>query len=241
MRRHRDSVFNRTINAYLRRVAERALRRDRVFAGTDTAVILVACQNDLLASDGRGRDLSAGPEASGVVDTLARLLDVSRAHGLRVVYAPQAMPANGKFLTPIQSRMRAGGLFQPGSWGAEIHDRLAPAAGDDVRPPHMGMSAFAGTDLLDNLRAAGVARVAIAGALADVQVDSTARDAVESGFQTVVIADACLASSEANWSRVIETNLPRVAHAVLPFAAFTARLAREPPERHRGHRAPFGR
>ena len=124
--------------------------------------------------------------------------------------------------------MRKLGLFEAGGRGADSHERLAPAAADDVRPPHAGLSAFGSGGLAEDLRAAGVARVAVAGALADVHVDSTARDAVEHGFQTVVVADGCLASSEANRRRAIEINLPRMVHAVLPLAAFEAHLTGSP-------------
>ena len=228
MRRHRDNIFNRVMNGYMRRAAERALRCDLAFNAADTAVLLVACQNDLFTPDGRGYDLTAGPEAAAsVVLTLARLLDTARGRGWDVVYAPQAGLADlvgdkPLPLVPILSRMRERGLFEAGSWGAKIHERLAPAAGDDVRPPYAGLSAFAGTGLAGHLRAAGVARVVVVGALADVQVDSTARDAVENGFQTIIIADGCLASSEANWRRAIEVNLPRLVHAVLSGTTFDA-------------------
>ena len=193
MRRHRDNIFNRVMNGYMRRAAERALRCDLAFNAADTAVLLVACQNDLFTPDGRGNDLTAGPEAAAsVVLTLARLLDTARGRGWDVVYAPQAGLADRVGdkplpLVPILSRMREQGLFEAGSWGAEIHERLAPAAGDDVRPPYAGLSAFAGTGLAGHLRAAGVARVVVVGALADVQVDSTARDAVENGFQSLFL------------------------------------------------------
>ena len=63
MRRHRDNIFNRVMNGYMRRAAERALRCDLAFNAADTAVLLVACQNDLFTPDGRGNDLTAGPEA----------------------------------------------------------------------------------------------------------------------------------------------------------------------------------
>ena len=228
MRRHRDNFFNRMMNGYMRRVAEQALRRDLAFNAADTAVLLVGCQNDLFSPDGRGHDLTAGPEtAAAVVSTLARLLATAHERGWSVAHAPQAglaAPAGDKPLplVPILSRMRERGLFEAGSWGADFHERLAPAAGDDVRPPFAGLSAFAGTGLAGCLRAAGAARVVVVGALADAQVDSTARDAVENGFQTIIIADGCLASSEANWQRAVEVNLPRLVHAVLSGTAFDA-------------------
>ena len=95
MGRHRDSIFNRTTNAYLRRAAEGALRRGMAFDAADSAVLLVGCQNDLLAPDGRGRCLTAGPDAAAaVVSALARLLDAARRRGLRVIHAPLSASAD---------------------------------------------------------------------------------------------------------------------------------------------------
>ena len=228
MTRHRDSLFNRAANAFMRYRAERALRRDLSFAATDTAVILVACQNDLLAPEGRGQDLTAGPEAATTAcAALARLVSISRKRGLRIVHTPQAGfadRADDRPLCPIQDAMRTRGLFAEGSAGAAPHEAVAPTAGDDMRPPHGGLSAFAGANLADRLRALGMKRLAIVGALADVQVDSTARDAVERGFQTVVVADCCLASSEVSRRRVLAVTLPRLVHAVLPLSAFAVLL-----------------
>ena len=228
MTRCRDSLFNRAANAFMRRRAERALQHDLAFAAADTAVVLVACQNDWLAPGGRGEGLAAGPGAAAAARTsLARLVETAREHGLRVVHAPQAGFAGRtgeRPLCPAQAAMRACGLFADGSAGAASLEALAPAAGEDMRSPYGGLSAFAGTGLADDLCAVGVRRVAIAGALADIQVDSTARDAVELGFQTVLIADCCLASSDLDQKRTLTVTLPRLVHAVLPLSAFAARL-----------------
>ena len=230
--RRRDSLFNRAANALMRRRAERAMRHDLAFAAADTAVVLVACQNDLFAPGGRGEGLTAGQDAATVVAAaLARLVETAREHGLLIVHAPQAgfVGRTGEMpLCPIQAAMQSRGLFAPGSAGAAPHETVAPATGEDVRAPHHGLSAFAGTGLAEHLRTAGARRVAIAGALIDVQVDSTARDAVELGFQTVVLADCCLSSSDCDGERTLTVTLPRLVHAVLPQSAFAARLLGDP-------------
>ena len=227
--RRRDSLFNRAANSFMRRRAERAMRHDLAFAAADTAVVLVACQNDLFAPGGRGEDLTAGPGAAAAVGSaLARLVETARQHRIRIVHAPQAGFAGrtGEMpLCPIQAAMQARSLFADGSAGAAPRETVTPAVEEEVRAPHHGLSAFAGTGLAEHLRKAGARRIVIAGALTDVQVDSTARDAVELGFQTMVLADCCLASSDRAGERALTVTLPRLVHAVSPLSAFAARLA----------------
>ena len=231
MQRYRNSPFNWIGNRFFRDISSLVLRRALAFDAADTAVILVDCQNDLLTADGRGRALTAGPEAAAaVVSTLASLLAAARRSGLRVVYTRQADlsdPATApRHLVPAQLMMQREGMFAADSRGAEIHQRLTPEPNDEVRPAHVGLSAFTDTDLAPFLRTAGIARVVVAGAVTEVCVDSTARDAVEHGLQTTVIADGCLPSSTAGGQRGIRVTLSRIVHAVISCAYFERRLAR---------------
>ena len=243
MPQYRNSPLNWIGNRFFRGISSLALRRALTFDAADTAVILVDCQNDLLTADGRGRALTAGPEAAAaVVATLVRLLAAARRSGLRVVYTLQAElsdPATApRHLVPAQLMMQREGMFAAASQGAEIHQRLTPQPNDEVRPAHIGLSAFTDTDLAPFLRTAGVARVVIAGAVTEVSIDSTARDAVEHGFQTTVIADGCLPSSTASGQRGIRVTLSRIVHAVISCADFERRLTRKSPRGTRGAKPP---
>jgi nicotinamidase/pyrazinamidase len=56
-----------------------------------------------------------------------------------------------------------------------------------------GYSAFAGTDLAEDLRAHGVHRVVITGLATDYCVKMSALDAKREGFEVAVVRDACAA------------------------------------------------
>ncbi|MEU4315266.1 cysteine hydrolase [Nocardia sp. NPDC024068] len=78
------------------------------------------------------------------------------------------------------------------SWSAEqtvIPPEAAPA-GNEPLLRRRGWSGFAGTDLEQRLRAAGVTTVVVAGLATTFGVESTARDAYDLGFDVVVAADA---------------------------------------------------
>jgi nicotinamidase/pyrazinamidase len=82
-----------------------------------------------------------------------------------------------------------------GTRGAEFHSDLDVSRIQEVIQKGMeheqdGYSGFAGTDLVDRLRARGVERVFIAGLATDYCVKATAVEAVEHGFETYVLMDA---------------------------------------------------
>ncbi len=95
--------------------------------------------------------------------------------------------------------------FQDGSWpahclqdspGAEFHGDLhvpldCPIIDKGTDPDQEAYSGFQGTDLADRLRSAGVTRVFVAGLATDYCVKATAMDALQAGFETVLVEDGC--------------------------------------------------
>jgi nicotinamidase/pyrazinamidase len=62
-----------------------------------------------------------------------------------------------------------------------------------TEPETDAYSAFKDTDLAKKLKAAGVTRVLVGGLATNYCVLETVRDAIAHGFDTTVIADACMA------------------------------------------------
>ncbi len=83
-------------------------------------------------------------------------------------------------------------FFLPGTNGVNIHPSVAPYDGEHVIEKQFPNS-FRGTTLLDQLRAGGVDKLIICGAMSHMCIDATTRAAFDLGFSCTVIEDACAA------------------------------------------------
>jgi nicotinamidase-related amidase len=81
-------------------------------------------------------------------------------------------------------------FFVAGSDGAKIHRSIAPGPNETVIVKHFPNS-FRETRLLEELKKAGVERLAICGAMSHMCIDATTRAAADLGFDCVVAHDAC--------------------------------------------------
>jgi nicotinamidase/pyrazinamidase len=161
-----------------------------------SALIVVDVQNDF--ADPRGGLYVRGGEE--VVPRINEEVARARAAGALVVYTQDWHPES----TPHFEK--DGGIWPVHcvreTWGAELHADLRVegevvrkgTGGEDgysgftVRDPTSGEQAA--TALEETLRSRGIERVVVAGLAADVCVKATALDAVEKGFQTVVLREA---------------------------------------------------
>jgi nicotinamidase-related amidase len=159
---------------------------------------------------------SAGPDADGLLERTAALLDAARAAKARVGYVkvgfrpgyPEVSPNNLAFST-----IRSSGRFEGDTPGGEIHARVAPREGDFFVTKHR-YGAFPGTDLDMILRANDVDTLVLAGISTSGVVLSTVRHAADADYRIVVVADCC-ADPDAEVHRVLmEKVFPRQARLV---------------------------
>ena len=211
----RSRALNRLANRVIAGLGAAAAHRQLAYDPSDTALLLVGPQPDLLP-------------CADTVAALTRLVTTVRAAGLLAIYVPAARPAPRdqiSFPTPSQRATVEDGLLRPGSTGAGIHPELAPRDGDLVLAPHPRLSAFAQTGLATRLSDRGVRRIVLAGARTDIEVDSTARDGIELGLQTTVVADCCTGTSPENHRTTVSITLPRIVHGVLELNEITRQLS----------------
>jgi len=138
-----------------------------------TALILVDIQNDYFPG-GSGEN-----EGALAATANARsILDAFRSKGLPIFHV-------------WHENTRAGeSFFTKGTKGIEIHEMVAPAAGESTIRK-LTPNSFVGTDLGARLESAGIEKVVIAGMMSYMCINSTTRAAKELGYECAVASDAC--------------------------------------------------
>ena len=175
------------------------------FSKTDTALVVIDPQNDVLSEKGVSWGLvGASVKENGTVENLARLFAAAKGADFGVFISPH-------YLYPHDQAWRFGGavekmmlqdkeFFRPdplgrdgfaGS-GADWLDRYKPFIEDGktvVVSPHKVWGPQT-NDLVLQLRKRGVGKIILAGMLANLCVESHLRELLEQGFEVAVVKDA---------------------------------------------------
>jgi nicotinamidase-related amidase len=136
----------------------------------DSALVLIDCQREYA----EGALVLPGVEAA--LDEAARLLAFAREAGIPVIH--------------IRHKGRPGGLFGEGGETFEICDAVDPQVGEILIDKTLP-NAFAGTTLDDHLKEIGRKHLIVAGFMTHMCVSSTVRSALDHGYMSTVVADAC--------------------------------------------------
>jgi nicotinamidase-related amidase len=161
-----------------------------------------------------GRRLEV-PRARAIVEPLARRIEEARASGTPIVYVLDRHEPDDPELEEW------GAHAVEGSEGAEVWPTLAPVPGDRIvtKPSYSGFYQTQLEAVLDEL---AVDTLVLAGCATEVQLMSTATDALHRGFAIEMPAD-----SQAGTSEVGELVAMGVLAGLLPYApARRARLKR---------------
>lgn len=156
-----------------------------------SALIVIDVQNDFIHDDGY---FGGSAALQAIVGPIANLTDAARAAGVPVHFAQIVQEPDGSAASPvwISEALRRG--YEPyqcmsGTWGAQNVDKLTPQPGDAVHVKRR-RSAFRGTALDAELRAAGITTLVLTGLAADGCVEFTARDGLDLDYHPVVALDA---------------------------------------------------
>jgi nicotinamidase-related amidase len=193
-----------------------------------TAVVLIEYQNDFTSEGGVLHDaVNDVMESTGMLDNTRRLVEVVRAAGATVVYAPITFMAGYGELSEHPYGILKGvvdsSAFVKGEWGAEIVDALAPQEGDVVVEGKRGLDTFATTNLDFILRARGIDTIALGGFLTNCCVESTMRSGYEKGYKVVTLSDCVAATSPEEHENAIKFDYPMFSE-VMTADAFTDEL-----------------
>ncbi|GAB3561387.1 cysteine hydrolase [Amycolatopsis endophytica] len=154
-----------------------------------TAVLVIDMQNDFVEE---GAPLEF-PEGRRVIPAIQKVLAAARGRGMAVLHATHVHRPGGADMgihRDLYPPVAAGQALVDGERGAEIHPGLAPRPGEPVIKKHRYNSFYA-TDLEIILRGLGVDTVVLTGMTTECCVLGTARGALERGFRSVVVSDAC--------------------------------------------------
>ena len=116
---------------------------------------------------------------------------------------PPKMAARGDFFRMLGA---GGPTLQPGTWGAEIHEAVAPKPGDEVIKKTM-VSSFCGSNLKEVLEANGITDIAMIGVATTFVVEGTAWSAVDMGYSCISIEDCMCAANQEAHDDAIRTSL----------------------------------
>ena len=176
---------------------------------TKSALIIIDMQRDFLDAGGYGAN--AGMDITALrkpIPNIARLLSIARKKELLIVHTREGHRLDMRDCSPAKlARSRNAGaqigcmgplgrLLIRGEFGHDIIDELKPIAGEPVidKP---GYGAFYQTDLSQILFNHDIKQLYICGVTTEVCVHSTLREAVDRGYECVLVSDAC-GSAHAN-------------------------------------------
>jgi len=179
------------------------LELDEQIRAQHSALVLVDMQNDFVHPQGwvAQQAMPGYLDSAGVADTLescTRLLEAARSAGVLRFFV--RMLGDEHYLSPPMRAQyrRLQGEGRPecvleGSWGAQIHEDLAPRPKDpsELIIDKYRYSAFAGTRLDLLSRSHGIRTLVMCGVATSGCVESTTRDALFADYYVVTAADAC--------------------------------------------------
>jgi len=161
-----------------------------------SAVVTMECQRGVVGDLATFPALAAAATEVGLVERLAALVSAARAAGVPVVHALAhfradrvGSPTNAPLL---RAAARIEGQLLEGSPAAEVVPEIW-ADRDATSARHHGVSPFGCTDLDPLLRSLGVGTVVACGASLNVGVLGLCIEAVNLGYEVVVVRDATVA------------------------------------------------
>ncbi len=192
------------------------------------ALFVTDPQNDFLSEKSPAWGL-VGPTVTKhkVVEKEKKLKALAKELGVPVFYSIHTYTRkdfeNWKSLNGIDKIMFENKMFLEGTFGHDYHPELKPDSNTVVMNPHKGLSNFWTGDAALQLRQYGIKTVIMYGMSANMCIESHARDAIENGFDLIIVADATAAAGDAAYEAAV-TNFEFLAHEVVTTEQIIKRL-----------------
>jgi nicotinamidase-related amidase len=158
--------------------------------------------------------LAEAAQRAGVVPNTTRLLAAARSHDVPVVHCTAEFRAD-RAGTTVNCQLVAAVLRNPahllaGTPATEIMAELGPEPSDLVSTRLHGVSPFTGTSLDTWLRNLGVRTLVATGVSVNLGVLGLAIEAVNLGYQVVVVRDAVAGLPQQYADAVLENTFPLI-------------------------------
>jgi nicotinamidase-related amidase len=180
-----------------------------------TAIVTQECQRGVIGAESALPQLAESARESGMIDNVARLVDVGRRAGVEIIHhvamhRPDMRGAN-KNARLFRAMARQGGPQTVGSTMVEIADPISVADSDIISTRLHGLGPIAGTDVDSILRNLGRTTVVIVGVSSNVAIPNAVFDAVNLAYEVVVPRDAIVGVPPSYTDTIIDNSLALVA------------------------------
>lgn len=180
-----------------------------------TAILALDFVNDIVHPDGKfaGWGVPQVVAAANAIPNTKTLLAAAREKGAAVIYVGREHRAgypDQPSHCQLDQGVQASGALLAGTWGAEIHEDLKPAAGDLVIIKRR-VDAFHGTELQQTLTARKIETVVLTGVATTFVVETTARTAADAGYHVIIPRDCVAGLTTESSDFVLDNILPMIA------------------------------
>jgi nicotinamidase-related amidase len=176
---------------------------------SNTMLLVLDMINDLVHEDGpNGAGKGYGPILARrkVIDNTALAISKARTAGVRIGYVRvgfspdyREVASNSGLFTGVKKA----GLFKLGTWGTQVHPRLAPTPDDYDIIKHR-VSPFYATTLEPILGANKITRLVLCGVSTTGAVLSAAKDGHDRNFDIVILDDCSAALTDEHHKVTLE-------------------------------------
>lgn len=162
--------------------------------------LVLDMQNDLVHADGASgkAPMQADIQGREVIQRTANAIARARAKGIPVAFVRVAFSDDHREANPnsqVFGPIAKNGILKMNAWGGQVHEALAPQAGDWDIVKHR-VSPFYQTKLELLLKREGIERIYCSGVSTQAVVQATVRDAHDRDFDVVVLEDCCAGPNE---------------------------------------------
>ena len=163
---------------------------------TQTALLIMDVQNDIVHEDGKYKDFGTPAHAKeqNIFQNIKKVLDKARQVGIKVVHVKFGMKdfeaeVKGNH-TPILEAVSNLKACDLNAWGGDIYELLKPVEGEAIVEKNR-INSFHRTNLKQILDESKIDTLILTGVATNYVVEATARHASDDDYRLIILEDCC--------------------------------------------------